>query len=101
MKKIEALSTQRTDESFTDGIGSRGFKWGAQLLNHAASGYFSKPFTILLDIVPNEIPRPSRPRRCLSQLLRHPGIGRVTGDSGMKNATHLVGNNDEDVEGTE
>jgi hypothetical protein len=72
---VQTFPSHRTDESFTDGIRSRGFEGGFDLLGSAGSGHGRKLFTILLVIVANEILGTFSLRCGFPKLLSHPGIG--------------------------
>jgi len=100
-EEIKTLPSERADESLTYGVSSGSFERGPELFYQAASGYLRKQLAILLVIVPNQIPWSSAPRRCLSQLLGHPGIGWVAGDGEVDDLPGFVSDDNEDVKGSE
>jgi hypothetical protein len=98
---IQAFTSHRTDESFTDGIRPWGFEWGFDFFDATASGHRRKLLAILLVIVANEIFGVLAPGCGLPKLLSRPGISWMAGNSHMLDFPSLMGNDDEDVNGTE
>jgi hypothetical protein len=84
---IEALATDTPEEPFTDGIGSWSMDGSPEHLDAASFGYASKLGPVLPVVVAQEEARPFSPWCCFPQLLCHPGISRMAGDSNMHNST--------------
>jgi hypothetical protein len=83
---IQAFSTDRTDETFANGIGFGRTKGCRQDLDLGAGGNGSKLLTLFLVIVTNEGFGTVLEGCRLAERLGNPTISRVTSDSHMNDA---------------
>ena len=95
---VEAFPSQATDEAFADGIRLGCSNRSLQHVDARAFGNVGEPGAILVISLANEILGACAPRRCFTQLLCGPVIGRGTGHSGMDDSSSLKVNDDQDVQ---
>ena len=100
-EKIKTLPLERADESLAERIGPGRQNGCLEHLDATASGDSGEELAIFLVIVPNEKSRSFAPGGGFTQLLGYPGISRVASDSKMNDLSRLMGDDNEDVEGTE
>jgi len=80
---VEAFLPHTSQEAFTDSIGSWGMNRRFEDLDSARFRYTSKARPELAIVITNQILRRLPIGSRLSQLLRHPGIGRRACDANM------------------